>query len=83
MSSELQSYVTVFKKQRAQFLRLSRQLYSNYFDNTKVSSKKNVKYFWRFVGNAREDTSLPSNMYLNDEEATDGNKISRLFSAHF
>ena len=82
-SSELESDVIAFKMKRAQCLRLSRQLYSKYVENTEVSLKKNIKYFWSFVKNTREDTSLPSTMYLNDEEATDGGKISRLFPTHF
>ena len=75
--------MTAFKKKRAQCLRLSRQLYSNYVENTKVSLKKNIEYFWSFIKNTREDTSLRSTMYLNDEEATDGGKISRFFSTPF
>ena len=42
-----------------------------------------MQYFRSFIKNTREDTSLPSTMYLHDEEATDGGKISRLFSTHF
>ena len=39
--------------------------------------------FWSFVKRTRDDTSLPSSMYLTDEEASDGRKISSFFAKRF
>ena len=42
-----------------------------------------MKYFWSSVKGTRDETRLPSLMFLSDEEASDGGSKSQLFAKLF
>ena len=78
-SSHNYSVLYEFKVLRAKCI----SLYKDYFENTKQSLKRNIKYFWRFAKGTRNETSLPSSMFLSDEKASNGCRISHLFARWF
>ena len=58
-------------------MRLSRSLYKQ------IVAKAQYQLLLEFCKAYWDDTSLPSSMYLSDEEASDGGKISSLFAKRF
>ena len=72
-----------FQMVRSQCLRLSRQLYLGYIENTENNIKHHKKNFWKFVHRFTQGNTLPTSMYLRDRSAQCKRSICDLLADHF
>ena len=62
---------------------LNARLYKTYVLRIQNNLRRNPRGFWRFVNSKRKSTSVPPNMYLNDQVATSAAECSKLYARHF
>ena len=68
---------------RSQCKSLSRVCYGNFIADVERDIPLNINRFWTYVNCLRKSNSLPNNMFLNDQKATEPQTIANLFAKHF
>lgn len=73
-----------FELLRARCHTLIDNCYHNYKCKIENDIPKNPKVFWRFIKDKRRgDSSIPSEMFMNDQVASSGTEIANLFADQF
>lgn len=75
----LESDYTKFALLRAKCKRLTNLCYKQYLDKIESSINNNVKAFWNHVNLVRGSEPIPSCMFLNGTEASNGTDITNFF----
>lgn len=81
-SDFLEDYI-LFKKVRAQCIRLSRTCYQEYIVNIENCVSRKIKSFWNYVNNLSKNNGIPDSMYLREKKGNNTKDVCELFSYHF
>lgn len=68
---------------RSRCKRLIKQCHSRYLSSVEESLPKSIKYFWRYINNKGENSTIPLNIKYGDTESSDVGEVCELFSRYF
>ena len=81
-TGDLSNYIE-FKRRRAICVRLWKCKYREYIESVESSLHFNIKAFWSYVKTLNNDSSIPSDIFLNNNTANNDFDKASLFSSHF
>lgn len=77
------NYYSQFSDLRNKCKQLKKTCYNDYIKNIENSLNGNIKIFWEHVNTKRNCNIIPNSMFLNGNNAHDGESIVNLFREYF